>query len=50
VTFYFVTFRFGAEAGILPYLGPEPVAVLLWMSWTLPLVVVEIGRGLGLRA
>jgi hypothetical protein len=42
VTFSFVTFRLGVEAGALPYLGPEPVAVLLLMSWVVPLLVTEV--------
>ncbi len=42
VTFSFVVFRLGAEAGVLAYLGPEPVAVWLWVSWTVPLLVTEL--------
>ena len=42
VTFSFVVFRLGAEAGVLTYLGPEPVAVLLWVSWAIPLFVTEL--------
>jgi hypothetical protein len=42
VTFSFVTFRLGAEAGVLPYLGPEPVAVLIWVSWVIPLLATEL--------
>jgi hypothetical protein len=42
VTFSFVTFRLGAEAGVLTHLGSEPVAVWLWLSWTIPLFVTEL--------
>jgi len=42
VTFSFVIFRLGAEAGILSYLGPNPVAVWLWVSWIAPLLVTEL--------
>jgi hypothetical protein len=50
VTFSFVTFRLGVEAGAIPYLGPEPVAVLLWVSWVLPLVITEVVLRGSLRA
>jgi len=42
VTFSFVTFRLGVEAGMLTYLGPEPVALLLCVSWAIPLLVTEL--------
>ena len=42
VTFAFVTFRLGAEAGVLAQLGSESVAVLVWLSWTVPLLATEV--------
>jgi hypothetical protein len=42
VTFAFVTFRFGVIAGVLSHLGSAPVPVLLWLSWTIPLLITEL--------
>jgi len=42
VTFSFVTFRLGVEAGVLTQLGSEPVAAWLWLSWMIPLFVTEL--------
>jgi hypothetical protein len=42
VTFSFVTFRLGLEAGVLTHLGSEPVPAWLWLSWTIPLFVTEL--------
>jgi uncharacterized membrane protein len=42
VTFSFVTFRWWAELGALRGLGSEPVAVLVWLSWVVPLLAMEI--------
>jgi Predicted membrane protein (DUF2306) len=42
VTFSFVTFRLGVDAGVLTQLGSEPVAAWLWLSWAIPLFVTEL--------
>ena len=42
VTFTFVTTRTLAELGILPSLGRDPFATLVWLSWTLPLLITEV--------
>jgi hypothetical protein len=50
VTFAFVTFRFGVSAGVLPHLGSAPVPVLLWLSWTIPLLITELALRFGVTA
>ena len=42
VTFTFVTTRALAELGILPSLGPDPFATLVWLSWSMPLLAMEV--------
>jgi hypothetical protein len=42
VTFAFVTFRLGVSAGVLTPLRWPPVPVLLWLSWTVPLLITEL--------
>jgi hypothetical protein len=42
VTFTFVTTRALAEAGILPSLGHDPFATLVWLSWSMPLLATEV--------
>ena len=42
VTFSFVVFRLGAEAGVLSLLGAEPVAIWICLSWMIPLLMTEL--------
>jgi len=42
VTFTFVTTRTLAELGILPILGRDPFATLVWLSWSMPLLATEV--------
>ena len=42
VTFTFVTTRALAELGILPSLGPNPFATLVWLCWSMPLLATEV--------
>jgi len=42
VTFTFVTTRPLAELGILPSLGRDPFATLVWLCWTMPLLATEV--------
>jgi len=42
VTFTFVTTRALAELGALPSLGRDPFATLVWLSWSMPLLGVEV--------
>jgi len=42
VTFSFVIFRLGAEAGVLGLLGSEPVSAWIWLSWMIPLLMTEL--------
>ena len=42
VTFTFVTTRALAELGILPSLGHDPFATLVWLSWSMPLLATEV--------
>jgi hypothetical protein len=42
VTFTFVTTRALAELGILPSLGRDPFATLVWLSWSMPLLATEV--------
>ncbi|HKE83854.1 MAG TPA: DUF2306 domain-containing protein [Vicinamibacterales bacterium] len=42
VTFTFVTTRALAEFGILPSLGRDPFATLVWLSWSMPLLATEV--------
>lgn len=42
VTFTFVTTRSLAELGILPSLGHDPFATLVWLSWSMPLLATEV--------
>lgn len=42
VTFTFVTTRTLAEFGILPSLGRDPFATLVWLSWSMPLLATEV--------
>lgn len=42
VTFTFVTTRALAELGVLPSLGRDPFATLVWLSWSMPLLVTEV--------
>jgi hypothetical protein len=42
VTFTFVTTRTLAELGILPSLGRDPFATLVWLSWSMPLLATEV--------
>ena len=41
VTFTFVTTRALADLGVLPSLGRDPFATLVWLSWTMPLLALE---------
>jgi hypothetical protein len=41
-TFTFVTTRTPAELGILPSLGRDPFATLVWLSWSMPLFATEV--------
>jgi uncharacterized membrane protein len=41
VTFTFVTTRALAELGVLPSLGRDPFATLVWLSWSMPLLALE---------
>jgi hypothetical protein len=49
VTFSFVIFRLGAEAGVLRLLGSEPVAVWICLSWVIPLLITEFTARFRLR-
>ena len=42
VTFTFVTTRALALLGILPSLGPDPFATLVWLCWSMPLLATEV--------
>ena len=42
VTFTFVTTRALADLGILPSLGRDPFATLVWLSWSMPLLAMEV--------
>jgi len=42
VTFRFVTTRSLAELGILPSLGGDPWATLVWLSWSMSLLATEV--------
>jgi hypothetical protein len=42
VTFTFVTTRTLAELGILPSLGRDPFATLVWLSWSMSLLATEV--------
>ena len=42
VTFTFVTSRTLAELGILPSLGRDPFATLVWLCWSMPLLATEV--------
>ena len=42
VTFTFVTTRTLAELGILPSLGRDPFATLVWLCWSMPLLATEV--------
>ncbi len=42
VTFTFVTTRTLADLGILPGLGPNPFATLVWLSWSMSLLATEV--------
>jgi hypothetical protein len=42
VTFTFVTTRALAELGVLPSLGRDPYATLVWLSWSMPLLAMEV--------
>ena len=42
VTFTFVTTRTLAELGILPSLGHDPFATLVWLCWSIPLLATEV--------
>ena len=42
VTFTFVTTRSLAELGLLPRLGRDPFATLVWLSWSMPLLATEV--------
>ena len=42
VTLTFVTTRALAELGILPGLGRDPFATLVWLSWSMPLLAMEV--------
>jgi len=42
VTFTFVTTRALADLGVLPSLGRDPFATLVWLSWSLPLLATEV--------
>jgi len=52
VTFTFVTTRTLADLGILPSLGRDPFATLVWLSWSMSLLATEVilqGRQVMLR-
>lgn len=42
VTFTFVTTRTLADLGVLPSLGRDPFATLVWLSWSMPLLAMEV--------
>ncbi|HEY1305578.1 MAG TPA: DUF2306 domain-containing protein [Vicinamibacterales bacterium] len=42
VTFTFVTTRTLAELGILPSLGRDPFATLVWLCWSMSLLATEV--------
>jgi len=42
VTFTFVTTRTLAELGILPSLGRDPYATLIWLCWSMALLATEV--------
>ena len=42
MTFTFVTSRTLAELGILPSLGRDPFATLVWLCWSMPLLATEV--------
>jgi hypothetical protein len=42
VTFTFVTTRTLADLGVLPSLGRDPFATLVWLSWSLSLLATEV--------
>ena len=42
VTFTFVTTRTLAEFGILPSLGADPFATLVWLCWSMSLLATEV--------
>ena len=42
VTFTFVTTRALADLGVLPSLGRDPFATLVWLSWSMPLLAMEV--------
>jgi hypothetical protein len=42
VTFTFVTTRTLAELGILPSLGADPFATLVWLCWSMSLLATEV--------
>ena len=42
VTFTFVTTRTLADLGILPSLGRDPFATLVWLSWSMCLLATEV--------
>ena len=42
VTFTFVTTRTLAELGILPSLGGDPFATLVWLCWSMSLLATEV--------
>lgn len=53
VTFTFVSTRTLADLGILPSLGHDPFATLVWLCWALPLLAMEVilqGRKVVARA
>ena len=53
VTFTFVTTRWLAELGVLPSLGRDPFATLIWLSWSMSLLAAEVilqGRKMMARA
>ena len=42
VTFTFVTTRALADLGVLPSLGHDPFATLVWLCWSMPLLALEV--------
>jgi hypothetical protein len=42
VTFTFATTRALADLGVLSSLGPDPFATLVWLSWSMPLLAMEV--------
>ena len=42
VTFTFVTTRTLAEFGVLPSLGRDPFATLVWLCWSMSLLLTEV--------